>query len=297
MTNQIDNSIAIQFSDQVHVNGQQMKTRLRDKVDVVPMSTGDMTVETLDSLEAIEITSRHQKTQGQDIVHGRRRIRMREFRTTIYLDEKDELSTLINPEKQYSAAVAKSMYRSFDRIVIQAGFDPVYTGKDMTTVLTAAQDGVISIDATAGSTYEKLLELHQSYMDYEIGTELEEDFYLCVSGDEWSDFMQETELTSGDFVTEKPIDGKKGVTKVAGIELIKFGGKVSNPLLPVASSVRDCLSFASGGIKVGLTKDVQVFVDIRPDLNRAKQVQAVQMIGATRTEGSRVRKYRTTVTA
>jgi len=296
MTQQIDNATAIKFADQVHVNGQQQRTRLRSRVTVVPMSTRDMSVDTLDSLEAVEITSRHQKTQGQDIVHGRRRLRMREFRCTIYLDNADEITVLTDPERNYSMAVAKAMYRQFDRIVVDAAFADVYTGKDMTTLVTASSDGVKTVDATAGSTYDKLLELGQNFIDYEIGTEIEEDQTLCITGDEHTDFLQEQKLTSGDY--SRDFASEKGkIIKAAGFDLIHFGGKVANPMLPVASTVRSCLAFASGGIHVGLAKDAEIYVDIRADLNRAKQVQAVLMMGAVRKEGARVQKFNTTKSA
>jgi hypothetical protein len=296
MTQQIDTALAIQFADQVHLNGQQMKTRLREKVEVVPMSTQDMTVETLDSLEAIEITSRHQKTQGQDIVHGRRRLRMREFRCTIYLDNKDEVGVLIDPERNYSAAVAKAMYRQFDRLVVEAALASVYTGRDMTTLVTASSDGVQVVNATGGATYETLLEIGENFMDYEIGTEMEEAVCLMHTGEEHTDFMQETELTSGDFTRQYNIEKGK-IVNAAGIDLVQFGGKISNPILSVsAGNVRSCIAMASGGVKVGLAKDAEVYVDIRPDLNRAKQVQAVLMMGAVRKEGVRVQEYQTTHT-
>ncbi len=296
MSNQIDTALAIQFADQVHTNGQQMKTRLRDKVTVTPMSTQDKTVETIDSLEAIEITSRHQKTQGQDIVHGRRRLRMREFRCTIYLDNKDEVGVLVDPQRNYSMAVARAMYRQFDRLVVEAALASVYTGRDMTTLVTASNDGVLTVDATAGSTYEKLLEVGENFMDYEIGTEMEEDMCLLISGEEHTDFMQENELTSGDYNREFNVEKGK-IQNGAGLDFVKFGGKVSNPILAVdGSNVRSCIALAENGIEVGLAKDAEVYVDIRPDLNRAKQVQAVLMMGAVRKEGARVQEFQTTHT-
>lgn len=296
MTDQVATALAIQFADQVHTNGQQMKTRTRERVEVVPLTTQDKTVETLDSLEAVEITSRHQKTQGQDIVHGRRRLRMREFRCTIYLDNKDEVGVLIDPERNYAAAVARAMYRQFDRIVAEAALATVYTGRDMTTAVTAATDGVITVDATAGATYEKLLEIGQNFMDYEIGTEIQESMCLLHTGEEHTDFMQETELTSGDFTRQFAIEKGK-IVNAAGIDLIGFGGKVSNPILAVsAGNVRSCIALAENGIQVGLAKDAEVYVDIRPDLNRAKQVQAVLMLGAVRKEGVRVQEFQTTRT-
>lgn len=296
MTQQIDTALAIQFADQVHVLGQQQKTRLRERVNVVPMSTNDKTVETLDSIEAVEITSRHQKTQGQDIVHGRRRLRMREFRCTIYLDRKDEVSVLVQPERNYAAAVSRAMFRQFDRIVAEAALADVYTGKDMTTVVTAAADGVRTVDATAGSTYDKLLEVNQNFMAYEIGTELEERMTLCVSEEENTDFLQEVKLTSGDYSRDYAQEKGK-IVHAAGIDLKFFGGRVNNPILSVsAGNVRSCFAFADNGIEVGLAVDTEVEVAKRYDLNGAKQVQALLMLGAVRKEGARVQKFNTTRT-
>lgn len=296
MTNQISTTFGIKFSDQVHVNGEQMKTRTRDWCEVVPMSMHDEAVETLEDIEAIEITGRHQKTQGQDIVHGRRRIRMREFRTTIYLDEKDDLSTLLSPRMHYAKAVARSMYRQFDRITVEAALASVNTGRDMTDVVTAANDGVEVVDATGGATYNKLLELSENFIDNEIGNELESEKCLLISGEEHTDLMQESSLTSGDFTRQFAIE-KGRMVNAAGFDLIQFGGKVSNPMLKVsAGNVRSCIAMCKDAIRVGLAKDTEVNVDIRPDLNRAQQVQAVTMLGAVRKEGAMVQEFQTTHT-
>ena len=297
MTQYVDTALATQFADQVHLKGQQMKTRLRDKVEVVPMNTQDMTVETLDSLEAVEITSRHQKTQGQDIVHGRRRLRMREFRCTIYLDQRDEISTLVDPQRNYAGAVSKAMYRQFDRLVVEAMDATVYTGKDMTTTLSFASDGGKTVNATAGLTYEKILEINQNFADYEIGTDLDEGAYLAIAAEDHTDLLLEIELTSGDYTREYALEKGK-IVRAVGNEVIVFGGAVNNPILPVnGSNVRSCFAFTTGAIQVGMAMDQAPRIDERADLNYAKQVQAVLMMGAVRKEGARVQKVTTTKSA
>ena len=294
MTENINTALATQFADQVHINGQQMKTRTRERVDVVPMTTHDATVETLDDIEAIEITSRHQKTQGQDIVHGRRRMRMREFRATLLLDQKDEYSVLVDPAKNYAAAVARSMYRQFDRISTEAALADVYTGREMTTLLTAANDGVITVNATSGLTYEKILEINENFIDHEIGTEMEEDLALMISGEENTDLMGEVELTSGDYTRQMAVE-KGRIQNAGGLDLIHFGGAVARPILSVdGSNVRSCIALASGGVQVGIAKDATVTTGERLDLNGTKQVQACLLLGAVRKEGARVQKVTTT---
>lgn len=295
MTAQINNALVIQFSDQVHTRAQQMKSRLRDKVELKMVKGEDYAYEDIGSLEAIEITSRHQKTQGQDIAHGRRRIRMREFRATIYLDKKDQLETLIDPQKNYALAVARSLYRKFDAVAASAAFADVNTGKDFSSVLTFAQDGGLTVDATSGLVWEKLLEIEENFIDGDVGTDEVEDFYITVTGEENTDLKGETELTSGDF--NRDFDSRDGkLARVNGMEVVRFAAKAAVPILGVAASTRSCIAASKRGICVGISEELTVEIDKRPDLNGAIQVQSSMFMGAVRTEGKLVQKVSTTVT-
>lgn len=295
MTAQIDNALVIQFSDQVHTKAQQMKSRLRDRVEMKMVKGEDYAYDDIGSLEAIEITSRHQKTQGQDISHGRRRIRMREFRATIYLDKKDQLETLIDPQKNYALAVARSLYRKFDAVAASAAFADVATGKSFSTTLTAAQDGVLTVDATSGLVWEKLLEIEENFIDGDVGTDEVEDFYLTITGEENTDLKGETELTSGDF--NRDFDSRDGkLARVNGMEVVRFAANAALPILNVAASTRDLIAASKRGICVGISEELTVEIDKRPDLNGAIQVQSSMFLGAVRTEGKLVQKVQTTVT-
>jgi hypothetical protein len=295
MTAQINNALVIQFSDQVHTKAQQMKSRLRERVELKMVKGEDYAYEDIGSLEAIEITSRHQKTQGQDITHGRRRIRMREFRATIYLDKKDQLETLIDPQKNYALAVARSLYRKFDAVAASAAFAAVNTGKDFSTSLTFAQDGGLTVDATAGLVWEKLLEIEENFIDGDVGTDEVEDFYLTVTGEENTDLKGETELTSGDF--NRDFDSRDGkLARVNGMEVVRFAANAALPILSVAAATRDCIAASKRGICVGISEELMVEIDKRPDLNNAIQVQSSMFMGAVRTEGKLVQKVQTTVT-
>lgn len=297
MTASISTATVTQFSDMVHVNAEQLKMRLQDVVVRKQVKGKDYAYETLDDLEAIEITSRHQKTQGQDITHGRRRIRMREFRATIYLDEKDEIETIIDPSKEYSQAVARALYRKHDAIALEAAFATVYTGEQFGTSVSFATDGGDTIDATGGATYEKLLECSTGFINDDIGTDMPEKKFIAITGDEDYDFKLETELMSGDFqrgwgATKVGEDGT--LQWINGFMVKHFAADAPVPMLSVASTTRDCVVASERGICVGVSKELAIRVSERGDLNYAKQVQAVMMMGATRTEGARVKKFQTT---
>lgn len=295
MTGQIENALVIEFSEQVHVKAQQMRSRMRDCTEQKMVKGQDYAYEDIGSLEAIEIVSRHQPTVGQDITHGRRRIRMREFRATIYLDRKDQLETIIDPQKNYAQAVARALYRKYDAISYEAGHADVLTGKDFSTTLTFAQDGGLTVDATSGLVYERLLEINENFIDNDVGTDEMEDYYLTITGEEHTDLMSETELVSGDFVRSYSIEkGKMSVA--AGLELKHFAANASNPIIPVASSERALIAASKRGICVGISEELTIQVDPRPDLNNLTQIQAAMFMGAVRTEGKLVQKVRTTAT-
>ena len=297
MTAQIDNALVIQFSEQVHVKAQQMKSRLRSRTEQKMVKGQDYAYEDIGSLEAIEITSRHQATAGQDIAHGRRRLRMREFRATIYLDKKDSLETLIDPQRNYAQAVARALYRKYDALAAEAAFAAVNTGKDFSTSVTFANDGGDTITATGGLTYDKLLSLEEEFIDDDVGIDEEEDYWLAITGEENTDLKQETELMSGDFTRQYALDKKNGKMQMAnGFELVHFAAGASTPILNVASAVRSCIAASKRGICVGISEELKIEIDKRPDLNNLTQVQASMFMGAVRTEGKLVKKVTTTVT-
>lgn len=296
MTQQVDTALVIQFSEQVHVKSQQMKSRLRDSTEQKMVTGQDYAYEDIGSLEAIEITSRHQPTVGQDITHGRRRIRMREFRATIYLDKKDQLETLIDPQRNYAQAVAMALYRKYDAIALEAAFADVNTGKDFSTVISFATDGGSTVTATAGLVYERLLDVEQNFIDNDVGTDMSEDYFLAITGEENKDLKGETELMSGDYSRQYAIDNKNGALQYAnGLELKHFAGSAPVPLLDVTGGVRSCVAASKRGICVGISEELTIEIDKRPDLNGLTQVQASMFMGGVRTEGKLVQKVTTTV--
>lgn len=293
MVDSIDRNKVREFSRMVHVAAQQMKSRLRSFVKIKPIKGEDFAYDGLESVEAHEITGRNSPTKFSDIIHSRRQILPRRFSVALPIDPKDNLDVIINPENEYVQAVIRAMERKIDKIIIDIMFASVKTGKDFGTTKTFAADGGITVNAQAGLTYEKLLEIHQNFIDNEVGNDGMEEFVLGITGDEHTQLMQEIELTSGDFVRDFAIE-KGEITKAAGFNIVKFGASVSNPLINVASSVRDCFAFSTRGIVLGIAEDIKVRVDERPDLNYTKQVYAEITMGAVRTEGLLVQKVQTT---
>jgi len=293
MSASIDNTLITQFSDSVHVAAQQIRARLRGSVIVKPMTGDVFAYDGLGTVDAYEVLGRYQPVTFSEIEHKRRKIARRRFVLTLPIDASDVRGALLNPQSDYAAACVRAMERVFDRIVVESLFATVYTGREFATSVNAATDGVQTVNATGGLTYEKLLEVAQNFMDMEVGTDSPEKFVMGISGDEHTALMKSLELVSGDYSRQYVVD-KGQINTAIGIDLIKFAGQVTRPILNVSGGVRDCFVMSTRGICVGMSKELGLKIENRTDLIETTQVQITFQLGATRTEGVLVQKVTTT---
>lgn len=293
MPAQIDAALVTQFSAEVHQAAQQKQARLRGMVMNKLMSGEVFAYDGLGTAEMQELTGRINPTTFSDIDHKRRKITRRRFVLTLPVDAADVRSVLISPKSEYAAAVARAGERVYDRVVLESAFASVYTGREFGTTVSFATDGGQTVTATAGVTYEKLLELGQNFLDKEVGVESGEKVALCISAEEHTALMKELELTSGDYTRRSVVDGGR-IANAVGLDLIIFGGGISNPLLSVSGGVRSNVAMSSRGICVGMSKELAVNISERNDLVETSQVQAILDMGAVRTEGVLVQKFTST---
>lgn len=294
MASIIDPALATEFSQMVHHNAQQINSRTRPNVITKPMNADLFAYDGLGTVEAREITGRNVAVEFDDIEHLRRRINRRVFTVVLPVDLSDVNGTFQSQMQEYSTTVLRALNRATDRLVIEAALATVYTGRNFETAIAFAADGVATVDATAGLTYEKLLEAGQNFTDNEVGNDMSENFHLYLSGAEETALMSETELTSGDFTRQSVID--KGRMTFAGqFALTKFGASVSNPILAESGGLRNCLAMSDRAICLGISSDITIKTQERNDLHRTTQVVAEWEMGAVRTEGKLIQVVQTTV--
>lgn len=294
MVMSIDQALITQFSDMVHHEAQQMTSKLRPYLNVKQMQGDVWAYDGLGKVEAREVSGRNVAATFDDIQHNRRKIARRRFVINLPIDASDVRGALLSPDSEYSKAVAAGMLRQYDRVAYQAAFADVLTGRDFETTISAATDGVLTVDATAGVTYEKLLEIRQNFWDNDVGLDMNEKIYFTITGDEHTSLMGEEELISGDFNREFVVE-KGRIAQALGMDLIGFAAAVSNPIIPSVSSQRQLLAASDRGICMGISKEMSIKIQERNDLIETTQVQVVMEIGAVRTEGALVQKV--TVTA
>ena len=69
---------------------------------------------------------------------------------------------------------------------------------------------------------------------------------------------------------------------------------MTNPLLTVSSGTRNCIAASERGIAVGMSLDLSLKIQERPDYVETTQIQAIIQLGAVRTEGVLVQQVNTT---
>ena len=294
MANEIDTALITQFSDMVHVRAQQMKSRLRQHFAIRKM-TGDVwAYDGIGIVEATEQNERISETKFNSVEWNRRKISRRRFTITLPIDSSDVRAMLTNPQNDYSGVCIRAIERVFDRVGIQAMFASVSTGRDFSTTTTAATDGVITVDATAGLTYEKMVEVRRRFVNNEVGNDMPESFLFLCTGDEEAALMQETALINSLYTRQSVVD-KGELTHAVGFELVKYGGSVLYPMISVSSGVRANIACSTRALVYGMSLDLNLKIQERPDLIETTQVQAIIQLGAVRTEGALAQQVSATV--
>lgn len=293
MPAQIETAQVIQFSSAVHLAAQQMKARFATMFPVKQLVGKSFAYDGIGSIEAQELTGRFNRVTFSDLKVTRRKIGRRRFSLTLPIDGDDVSKVLLNQEAEYAQACSMAMARVYDRIGIEASLAIVQTGEDMDTAVSFATDGGQTVTATAGLTYEKLLEVIQNFIDADVGNDMVESFVFCITGDEHTALMKELELTSGDYTRTSNVD-KGAIQEAVGLKLIKFAANATSPILSVSGGVRDCIAMSSRGLCYAMPKQFELVVQDRADLVQTKQVQVNWTLGAVRTEGVLVQKVTTT---
>jgi hypothetical protein len=297
MSNQtIDNALVRQFSDMFHIEAQQSVSKTAPFIEFKSMTGDDFAYDSFGSVEDQKVTGRNQRIEFSDADYSRRKLSRERFTVPVPIDSSDVRGMLIDPQGPIINACMAALNRRKDRIVSEAAFADVQTGREFGTTVTFAGDNGLTVNATAGMTYEKALEIRNNFIKRDVDPSK---VGLFITEQEMDQLFKETELTSSDFILQKPIPGGR-MANALGMTFIEFGSTPvkTNPILAVNTSIRDCIAVASttsnSGICMGISKDISVKVQERTDLIETTQVVVSMEVGAVRTEGTLVQKVQTT---
>ena len=284
-----------EFNAALDVQEQQMTSRLLPYAIRKPIMGDDFAYDGLTEVQAYHANGRNPDIQPVEANFTRRKMSRDRVVVTLLVDNKDVRGMLTDPQSQLAALCIAAVERETDRVIYDAMFATVYTGRNFATSVTYSSDGVVSVDATSGLTYEILLGLRANFIDAEVGNQGQVGIALGISGDEHTDLMSEVELTSSDYTTQYVI--QKGIiTSALGMDLVAFGAgaNITDPILETVSSERISFALAERGVALGISMERKVEVKDYPTKIETSIINVIKELGAVRTAGVRVQRVRLT---
>jgi hypothetical protein len=278
------------FSDTVYKLTTQTAAKLRPVVDFEPLMGQKKFFDRVGSAEVQNLNARHPEIIPSDLLWDRRMVTSDRKGVAFFTDQRDIQRVLTDPKSIYAQRAAEALERDLDRCIYAAFDATVYTGQNGTTSVSAGTDGVQTVTATSGFTYDTLLEIDANFQKYEIDNIRK---FLVISDQEHTQLMKEAELINRDFTDRAVVDNGQ-LTRVMDFEIIRFGSAMATPMLSVASSVRKCFAVAQGAVKVGMPGTWDIKWQPRNDRWDTDQLLARGERGAVRMEGSRIQIVNTT---
>lgn len=252
--------------------------------------------------ELTEVDVRNPDKQFSDYSLDNRQFTKRRFTTTVQIDAKFDINELIaDPTSSIVTQLNNAKERVIDRVIVEAALGPVLVGQpDATpTSRTAAQDGVITVDATSGLTYEKIQEITQNFINNELPLGQLRGTVLNITGKENTNLMSEIEFISSDYISSRPVEA--GYQNNAGMyEVNLFAGSstgtgtFTNAILPEVSTTRNCVVMSPDAIAVAMELG-RLDVEKSNTKVNSYDITIDLWINAMRTEGVRVQQVNTTI--
>lgn len=193
--------------------------------------------------------------------------------------------------------------RVIDRIIASAATGNVLIGQpdQAPQQRSAAQDGVLTVDATAGLDYDAIQKVTENFVNNELAIEDFRGALLAISGKENSSLMADEKFINNDYLNGASVNA--GIINNAGIyKTALFAGSVAgginvtNPILPEASDAgtRSCLVLAPQSILMSMKVNS---LRVEPSYTKvgSKEVTIDLWINAMRSEGKRVQILTTTM--
>ena len=160
-----------EFNAALDVQEQQMTSRLLPYAIRKGINGDDFAYDGLTEVQAYHANGRNPDIQPVEAGFTRRKMSRDRVVVTLLVDNKDVRGMLTDPQSQLAALCIAAVERETDRVIYDALFASVLTGRNFGTTVSAATEGQLTVDATAGFTYEKLLEIRANFIDSEVGNQ------------------------------------------------------------------------------------------------------------------------------
>lgn len=300
----IDNGAKITFEEQFMHQAQQERSKLENSPAIKHIDPRGKThnMATIGSLELVEAKGRNPLKIYADYNLDNRMMTKHRYTLSVLLDEKQDVNELIkDPTSDLMQNLLKAKSRVTDRICCSAAGGDVIVGRPdrAGNLVSATNDGVVTVDATAGLTAAKIGEITENFINADIDMEDISKTTLLFTGKENTALMNEEKFINNDYIGSRPVES--GVQKnVSGFNVVLFAGSSAgvgtkaNPILEETATERTCLALAPNSI--ALSMELAKFdVEPSPQHVNSKVLTIDLWINAMRIDGKRVQKIKTTI--
>lgn len=274
------------FTNQLQLEAQQASSRFRGLIPEMPVKGDYFDHINLAGVEVNEITSRFAPRELGDPNLQRRGVLTRSYEKAYPVADIDKLRSMVDVNSGYSKTLANAMMRKVDKAVAEAALGSVLIGKSFSTTTTAASDGVATITAGSGLTYDTVREVIKTFKSKDI----DEEILFAITDVQWDTLMNTVEVISSDY--NRKMAAETGIIPgILGAKFIVFGSNPStgSSIINKSSTTRQCFAFAKSGLKLGMLSDIKVEYQPRYDIQGGtNQIVISASFAAIRTEGAKV---------
>jgi len=232
--------------------------KLTPYVDVEDIRGTSMTIDKIGGLELRQLNE-----SGAEVEESAPPLERRKYTWDVYANAipvyDDQIAELIeDPSGKFVTKLMEAYNRKLDSLILKAVEMSVLTGKNGDVVLTAAQDGVKTVDASAAFTYEKLLELQENAINN--GTS-DMEWIFTLTGKENTGLMNEANYLAGsgnslagNFGSMIEVNGTK-ISKAGGFKGIHYAAadlNGTNRLIREDASYRYNIAMCPDAVRLGV---------------------------------------------
>lgn len=281
MSNEITEAFVQQFGTTFNHLSQQMQSRLRGTVRVETGIVGESkSVNRLGKRKMQRRLNRHGDTPLNEQPHSTRYIDLFDYEDGDMIDDQDKLRMLIDPTSDYLKSMVAAANREQDIVIINALGAASRSKSGGNIALPASQ----KIAAGAASlTKAKIIQAKTIFRQNEADEENGEELYMLYNADAMSAVLNDTTLTSADFLAVRMLQEGSMKGKWMGFNWIP-----TEQLPTDSSGDRLLYAYAKSGTCFGIGADIQTRVG--PDAGKGfnARVYIKQSVGAARVEEEKV---------
>ena len=295
----ITDAFVSQFSANVRFLAQQKTSRLRPTV-VEDTVTGEAAfMEQVAPTAARKVVARHADSPLMSTQHLRRRITPYDYDWGDLVDRLDRVRLLIDPTSTYAMSGAMAMNRGVDDEIQGAYWANAYTGHNGNTVVAwpngnaetnPAQPGgaVVAVNSWAyglgngntGLTISKLIEARTALLAAE--GDPDEMSVIVVGAKQIGNLLATTEATSADYNSVKALQ-QGTIDSFMGFRFIHSERNQLD-----GNGYARVPAYRMSAMGLGVAKDIEGQVQLRPDKRMAHYAYCDMALGATRLEEAKM---------